>query len=81
MFSDNYVVNIGLSITTAIDGNVMFHSKIADMIIENGSLRYENTVVATAVNDDVKDNSTEGDTGLVNVVVVVELRRKARWRL
>ncbi len=64
-FGDNYVVNIGLSITTAIDGNVMFRSKIADMIIENGSLTYKNTTV-----DDTVASGTEDNAGLLNVVQV-----------
>lgn len=59
-FGDNYVVNIGLTITTAIDGNVMYRSKIAEMVIENGSLRYNDSVAGR----------TKGDTGLVNVVQV-----------
>jgi len=38
-FEKDYIVNIGLTIKTAIDGNVMLHSKIANLVIQNGNLK------------------------------------------
>lgn len=36
---DNYIINIGLSITSSINGAQVFHSKIANLIIRNGVLK------------------------------------------
>lgn len=39
MISDNYIINIGLSITATIDGMQIFNTQIANLKIENGDLR------------------------------------------
>ncbi len=55
---NDYIVNIGLSITTAIDGDIMLNSKIANLLIENGSL-----TTLTLYGDQDSNGS-----GLVNVI-------------
>lgn len=58
-FKKDYIVNIGLTIKTAIDGNVMLNSKIANLVIQNGKLKN----LATS------DNPTsEEEVSLINVV-------------
>lgn len=71
---DDYIVNIGLSITTAIDGNVMLNSQIANLVIENGSLKSQSLQASKEIADTkfvskAEDNITK-DVGLVNVIQV-----------
>ncbi|MGF1697845.1 hypothetical protein L4C54_19470 [Vibrio lamellibrachiae] len=58
---DNYVVNIGLSITTAVNGQQMFNTQIANLVIENGHIKALPT-----------SNSLKANIGVVNVTQVGE---------
>ncbi|MBD0785720.1 hypothetical protein HUO09_05165 [Vibrio sp. Y2-5] len=57
-FQNDYIVNIGLSIKTAIDGNVMLNSRIANLVIKNGNLK----------NLAITSEQSQQDVGLVNVI-------------
>jgi len=49
--NSNYVVNIGLSVMTSINGNTIFNSHIADIVIRNGKIMsslFENGVTKVA---------------------------------
>lgn len=39
MISEDYIVNIGLSITASIDGMMIFNTQIANLQIKNGDIR------------------------------------------
>jgi len=58
-FQNDYIVNIGLSIKTAIDGNVMLNSKIANLVIQNGNLK--NLALSSS-------EQNQQEVGLVNVI-------------
>ncbi len=65
--TDNYIINIGLSITTLINGENILNTNIANLVIENGNLT---NVLA---NDDpaYSDNS-QLNQNLVNIIQVGE---------
>ncbi|WP_117236171.1 hypothetical protein [Vibrio maerlii] len=65
-FSNDYVVNIGLRVQTSINGKLVFHNQIAELVIENGALKRQ-PVIPT--NDEIVQAV---DDRLVNVVQVGE---------
>ncbi|WP_423839858.1 hypothetical protein ONE56_10770 [Vibrio mytili] len=65
--NDEYVINIGLSITTTINGEDIFNSNIANLIIKNGNLTNIHSD-----NDPNSPNSAPLDQGIVNIVQLGE---------
>ncbi|WP_045413073.1 hypothetical protein [Vibrio owensii] len=59
--TDDYVINIGLSITTTINGQDIFNTTIANLVIENGSL----TNISGSNNP---NGSGALDQGIVNII-------------
>lgn len=59
--TDDYVINIGLSITTTINGQDILNTTIANLVIENGSL--------TNISGSNNPNSGGAlDQGIVNII-------------
>lgn len=61
-FSNDYIVNIGLRISTAIDGSELFNSTIANLVIKNGQL--------LSIPNRFNDPTANQPTDLVNVVQI-----------
>ncbi|WP_425669025.1 hypothetical protein ACPSL3_13980 [Vibrio owensii] len=59
--TDDYVINIGLSITTTINGQDILNTTIANLVIENGSL----TNISGSNNP---NGSGALDQGIVNII-------------
>lgn len=59
--TDDYVINIGLSITTTINGQDILNTTIANLVIENGSL----TNISGSNNP---NGSSALDQGIVNII-------------
>ncbi len=65
--TNDYIINIGLSITTTINGQDVFNSNIANLVIENGNLSNFNT------NHRLDDSSqNQLDQSLVNIIQLGE---------
>ncbi|KIN09786.1 hypothetical protein SU60_17300 [Vibrio mytili] len=62
--SNEYIINIGLSITTTINGEDVFNSSIANLIIENGNL--------TNIHSNNTPDNPQLDQGIVNIVQLGE---------
>lgn len=65
-FSNDYVVNIGLRVQTSVNGKLVFHNQIADLVIENGTLKKQPVIPTNGEIRQVVDDR------LVNVVQVGE---------
>ncbi|MGR5411044.1 hypothetical protein [Vibrio sp. PNB22_8_1] len=61
--TDDYIINIGLSITTTINGENLLNTTIANLVIENGNLTNIN-----AINDANNPEHAQFDQGIVNIV-------------
>ncbi|MEZ8966748.1 hypothetical protein BCT04_09620 [Vibrio breoganii] len=62
--SNDYVIDIGISITAAVNGKNMYQTTIANLVFRNG------TLTAKPINNDSSGNPV--DTNLINVVQVGE---------
>ncbi len=62
--TDDYIINIGLSITTTINGEDILNTNIANLVIENGNLT--NLVANKNLNNST--NTTQLNQGLVNII-------------
>ncbi|MDZ5516701.1 hypothetical protein [Vibrio fluvialis] len=60
-FNNDYIVNIGLRITTAVNGETIFNSKLANFVIENGALKASHLS---------KTSEKSVDNDLINVIQV-----------
>lgn len=61
--ADDYVINIGLSISTTINGESLLNTTIANLVIENGNLTNIH-----AINGSGSINSEQFDQGIVNII-------------
>lgn len=66
---NDYVINIGLSITTSINGMTLFNTRIAHLMIQNGNLK---RVPTPKTPDSRVEGSDVSSGGVVNVVQVGE---------
>lgn len=62
--TDDYIINIGLSITTTINGEDILNTNIANLVIENGNL----TNLIANNNWNNSTNTTQLNQGLVNII-------------
>ncbi|MGL6258490.1 hypothetical protein [Vibrio sp. WXL210] len=67
--ADDYVINIGLSVTTAINGELVYSASIANLMIENGILTATNAIEQAQAAAPLPPLL---DQGVVNIVQVGE---------